>query len=92
MKVKRFVCIPDAQDFLRNPETGRLALTDYEGMTDWTYCGELEFEINVDTAKLVETAKAEIDTEIGKHTAMINVLETRKAELLAIGYDGDGSS
>ena len=84
MKVKRFICIPDAQEFLRNPETCRLALTDYDGMDDWTYCGEIEFEINVDTAKLVETAKVELDTEIGKHTAAINVLEQRKAELLAL--------
>ena len=84
MKVKRFICIPDPQEFLRDPETCRFVVTDYDGMTNWTYCGEIEFEINVDTSKLIDKAKAEIDTEIGKHTAAINVLETRKAELLAL--------
>jgi len=51
---------------------------------DWTFAGEIEFDINLDDGVIIQKAKAELDERIGKHTAAINVLETRKAELLAL--------
>ena len=90
MKVKLNVYICNAEKFARDPESdGCYALLKGRWMDkEWIFAGEVEFDIDVDTSKVIEAAKSELDAEIGKHTAAINVLENRKAELLAIGYDG----
>ena len=89
MKVRMnlYICRPER--FARNPvDGGAYALSESRNMDNtWLFAGEIEFDVDVDTKQVIEAARAEFDTEIGKHTAAINVLETRKAELLAIGYD-----
>jgi len=91
MKIKRYLYISDAQGFLRDPQTSRYAISSYSDMgvgeDPWIECGEIEFEIDVDTQTVIDTAKATLDADIGRHTAAINVLEQRKSELLAITCD-----
>ena len=91
MKVKFNLYITNPEAFCRNPQGGStyaLQADRHMDNTDWIFCGEVGFDIDVDKQVVIEAAKAELTAEIGKHTAAITVLETRKAELLAIGYDG----
>ena len=89
MKVKMNLYISDPERFARDPLSSYgYALSESRHMDDeWIFCGEVEFNIDVNSKTVIEAAKADLNIEIGKHTAAINVLETRKAELLAIGYD-----
>ena len=90
MKVKMNLYISNPEEFARDPHSSySYAMSESRLMDDnWIFAGEVEFDIDVDTSKVIEAAKDDLNAEIGKHTAAINVLETRKAELLAIGYDG----
>ena len=86
MKVKFNLYISDPVQFARDP-TSYMAYSLASGhfMDDaWINCGEVEFDIDVENKRVLDAATAELDEQIGKHTAMINVLETRKAELLAL--------
>ena len=90
MKVKLNLYISNPEQFAKNPTSHNCyALLNGRWMDkEWIFAGEVEFDVNVDTGKVIEAAKADLAAEIGKHTAAINVLETRKAELLALTYDG----
>ena len=83
MKVKRYLYISNPE-VGTNPDRWRYALGTLDDMDDWFLIGEIEFDVDVDSRKLIEIATDTIDAELGKHTAAINVLEQQKAELLAI--------
>ena len=83
MKVKRHVYISNPER-ASSPDNYCYAISEFDDMTEWLLCGEVEFEVNVDTNKLIEKGTAILDSKIGRHTAAINVLENRKAELLAL--------
>ena len=84
MKFELYVVITDPEAFLR----GDIRLTLYETIdylpSDWVVAGKTTIDINPDTQKLTELATQNLAAAIGKATAAINVLEQRKAELLAI--------
>lgn len=85
MKIKRNLYISDAEKFARNPESNCYCLLEGRWMDDeWTFVCEIEFDVQVDKAAIIELAKKVLDSEIGTYTAAINVLESRKAELLAL--------
>ena len=85
MKIKMNLYISDPESFARDPKSNCYSITPHRWMDkDWTFCGEVELEVNVDNSAIIETAKRGIDGLIGQHTAAINVLENRKAELLAL--------
>ncbi len=89
MKVKQHIFITNKADFLRGDYRTCFNLDESPDlMADtWEYVGEIEFEVNVDTDNLVSAVTSELTAEIGKHTAAINVLENRKADLLSITHD-----
>jgi len=86
MKVKLNLYISDAERFIKNPkDCDAYTLMDSRYMDDtWDFAGEVEFEINPDTSTLIQKAESRLDEKIGKHTAAIHVLETRKRELIAL--------
>ena len=86
MKVKLNLYISNPEAFARDPQShGAYALLNGRWMDkDWIFAGEVEFSIDVDTKTVLDAAQDDITAEIGKHTAAINILEQRKAELLAL--------
>ena len=93
MKVKQYVVITNSERFLKGSLNcfGLYANTKYLP-DEWTVAGEVEFEIDVDTKEILNKATAELDAEMGKLTAAMNVLEQRKSELLAITYQPEEES
>ena len=90
MKLKLQLVLTDPAKYLKGYYHHVFTLLEGETSVDgWINCGEVEIDVDVDTGMVLEVAKAELDNEIGKHTAAINVLENRKSELLALTYDGD---
>ena len=85
--IKQFVVITDPERFLRGDLNCFSLFRSASYLPkDWTVAGEIEFEINVDTKELLQKATAEIDADMGKLEAAMNVLEQRKRELLAITH------
>jgi len=85
MKVKMNLYISDPEQFAKSPTSSCYSLISGRYMdNDWTFAGEIELDVDVESGVVIQKAKAELDKRIGKHTAAINVLETRKAELLAL--------
>ena len=89
MKIKLNLYICNSERFVREPESHYCySLVQGRFMDkDWIFCTEIEFEVDTDSGKAIEAAKTELDTEIGKHTAAITVLESRKKELLALTHE-----
>ena len=86
MKVKMNLYISDPEAFAKRPTASRAyALLDGRYMDkEWTFAGEVEFDIDVDNKAIIKKAEKELTDRIGTHTAAITVLENRKAELLAL--------
>ena len=85
MKLKQHLVITDPAAFLKGNYSSCFALFDHKaGYHGWIDAGIIEFDVNVDSGLVLKTAQAELDEEIGKATAVLNVLEQRKAELLAL--------
>ena len=99
MKYELYIVITDPERFARGDRCACFSL--YEDVRylpkEWTVCGDpITIDVDVDVKVVVEKATAEIDERIGKATALINDLENRKREMLAIthepdmfNYDGD---
>ena len=83
MRVKRYVYITNPE-VGTNPDKWRFAISDFDDMDTWLMVGVIKFDVDVDSQKLIDKATGLIDKELGKHTAAINVLEQKKAELLAL--------
>lgn len=86
MKFKQNIVITRPENFLRGEYGNCFHLFDSTEYlcTDWQVVGEVKFEVDVDTAKLIKVVSDKIDEQIGQATAALNVLEQRKAELLAL--------
>jgi len=85
MKLEMLVVITRPEDVLR----GQMVFTLYESSVDylpddWVVCGKTTIDVDIDTGKLIDVVSAEIDEKIGQATAALNMLEQKKAELLAI--------
>ena len=85
MKIKQFVYITDPEAFRKGNYGACFAVIGSDHMDkSWINCGEVMLDINVDGQAVVNKATANINMEIGKHSAALNVLEQRKSELLAL--------
>jgi len=86
MKVKMNLYISDPEKFAKTPRDcyAYSMQTDRYMDKDWTFAGEVEFDIDVDNKAIIKKAEKELNDRIGTHTAAITVLENRKAELLAL--------
>ena len=89
MKIKQFLTITDPSAFLKGDHSSCFSLfnhrCDYEG---WVVCGEVEFDVDIDTMKVRETAMQKIETQLTAARVLLNTLESQRRDLLAIGYDG----
>ncbi len=83
------VYISNHEAFARNSHSACYSLQPDRHMdsSDWTFAGEVEFYIDVDTKEVIQVAKDNLTAEIGRHTAAITVLENRKRDLLSITHD-----
>ena len=90
MKVKMNLYISNPEEFARDPHSScAYAMSESRLMDDdWIFAGEVEFDVDVDTSKVIKAAKDQLDDAIGKHTTAINVLEQRKNELLCLTHEG----
>ena len=91
MKIKQHVVITQPAQFLKGNYSSFFTLFYYKtGIDGWIDCGEVTLNIEVDSADVVRIVSDELDEQISKANAVLSVLETRKAELLALpgpGYD-----
>ena len=94
MKFKQHIVITDPEKFLRGDYHSCFGLYDSPVCLpkSWLHVGEIEFDIDPDTSKLIQIVTEEIDEKINKATAVLNVLEQRKSELLAITYQPEEES
>ncbi len=91
MKFKQRVVIVNPDSFLRGDYQACFTLLDHKtGIDKWIDCGEIEFELDVDTQQITKTVAGAIEDEIKKeqslHDAKMVVLKARLSELLAIEY------
>ena len=85
MKIKQHVVITDPAKFLKGDYYSCFTLFSSECNIDgWIECGELELNIEVDSADVVRIVSDELDEQISKANAVVAVLEQKKAELLAL--------
>jgi hypothetical protein len=96
MRFKLHVVITDPNQFLRG-DYGCLTFLDYEtSVPGWIDLGQLEFEMPVNTAVLIEKTLAAIDEQIkeenANYTMRMDVLETRKKELIALPAPAENES
>ena len=86
MKLKQFIVITDPSKFLRGDYGTCFSMFDSAEYlpSHWMVVGETEFDVTADTGKLIKIVSDQLDEKIGQATAALNVLEQRKAELLAI--------
>ena len=92
MKIKQFLTITNPDAFLRGNYMNCFTLYDYEpGVDDWYVVGEIELEVNVNVAELqgktlnaIEVQMEQVREEL---TLKMEVLERRKAQLLALTHE-----
>ena len=102
MKIKQHVMISNADDFLHQSYRSCFTLMDsavaeiFTGRGEDSYidCGEIELDINVSgedvTASVLSSLNAEIEREQAEHSLKMDMLNTRKQELLALPVGGEG--
>ena len=88
MKVKQYVVITDPERFLKGDMSCFTLLPNTNYLPkDWTVFDTVEFAVySSEHAELLQKATAELDADMGKLEAAMNVLEQRKRELLAITH------
>ena len=85
MKITQHIVITDPEAFLKGNYYSCFSLFNHATKIEgWINCGEIELDLDVDTGEVLKVAADEIDKDIGKATAVLNVLEQKKAELLAL--------
>jgi hypothetical protein len=84
MKIKQNVYIARKDDFLRDPQTGYGITSGRHMDNTWTFLTEIEFDVEVDTAPIIEQVSDEIDEAILELEGRVEHLKTKKAELLAL--------
>lgn len=94
MKVKQYVLINHLDRFLAG-DMNCFTISDTTNMDgyDGRYflCGEVEFDVDVDTKmltqKAVEVIERELQEEMAQHQVRVDLLTTKKANLLAITHE-----
>ena len=85
MMIKQNVYITRPDQFIRSPESSCYSLDPGRHMDDtWTFVAEIEFDVEVDTAPIIEQVSAEIDEAILNLEGKVEALKNKKAELLAL--------
>ena len=85
MKIKLHLAITNPEKFLKGDWDCFNLFANNDFYADhWIKAGEVEFEVDMDSAMVVQRATSALDAEMGKLSAAMNVLEQRKAELLAL--------
>ena len=92
MKIKQHVVIAYPDRFLAG-EYGLCFTLRGQKMTEdgWIYAGEIELDLDVDhadvTATVIKTLDVEIKKERAEHSLKMDMLQTRKDELLALTHE-----
>ncbi len=87
MKFKMHVIITDAIAFARGDYFGSLSLYNTTMTIEgWIDCGEIEFEIDVDSKRVLDMANGELDEKIENAYALAETYKVTKAELLALPH------
>jgi hypothetical protein len=87
MKIKQNLVVINPDAFLRGDYERCFTLFGYPpGVGGWVEAGEIEIDVNVDSAAVVDVVTAAIDKEIDTNKVKITLLENRKRELLALTH------
>ena len=85
MKIKQHLAICDPEAFIKGKYGYCFSLWGHKTTTEgYIDCGEIEIDVDVDSGKVIQAAVDEINRDIGKATAALDILERRKAELIAL--------
>jgi len=91
MKIKQQVVIRDPDAFLKGVFDRCFTLYGLDCRfipDDWIKCGEIEFDVDIDSVDIIQVVSDAIKNEIRQeteiHYAKITVLENRLSELLAL--------
>ena len=92
MKIKQYIHICEPHNFLKGDYSACFNLFDTPNVCKtWIGCGEIELDINIDhdkwTAKVIDILDTEIEKESAEHSLKMDMLQTRKNELLAITHE-----
>jgi hypothetical protein len=97
MKIKQFLHITNLDSFLKGnySDCFNLDAEDCSYMTRWHSCGEIEFEVDIDSNALVLKTIGIIDDEMkaqrAQYSRSMEVLEQRKSELLSLPAPDSGT-
>jgi hypothetical protein len=84
MKLTQYLVITNPEKFARG-NYDCLSLFDHKPTVEkWIVVKQIEIDIDVDHSEVVKSATDTLNEEIATNTAMNNVLEQRKAELLCL--------
>ena len=85
MKLKLHLVCTNPEGYLKGNYNHCFTFLDHKMIPDeWISCGWMEIDVEVDVANAIGVVSKVLDREIGKHTAALNVLESRKKDLLCI--------
>ena len=91
MKIKQHLLITNPADFLKGHYECCFNLMKYPGKylpKDWIICGEIEFDVEVDTGEVIQKVVSVMDREIEKASEefalKMHLLKRRKEEFLAL--------
>ena len=92
MKIKQHVVIVHPDWFLAGEYAMCFTLRGERLNEDkWIYAGEVELDLDVDhadvTATVIKALDAEIEKERAEHSLKMDMLKTRKNELLALTHE-----
>jgi len=88
MKIKQILHITEPDRFLRGDYEECFNLFQREvNYGEWVVAGEIELDVNVDSAAVIDVVTAAIDKELDTERVKITLLENRKRELLALTHD-----
>jgi hypothetical protein len=92
MKIKQYIHITDPAEFLRGDYHSCFTLFDLPNQhSKWLDGGPIELDINIDhdkaTATVIDALDKEIESERAEHSLKMDMLQTRKDELLALTHE-----
>jgi hypothetical protein len=95
MKLKLLLHITDTLKFSRGEYDGCFGLYTHnnDSIDGWMCCGEVEFDVDIDSGEVAAKAVADIEKEEERiklaYTEKMAFLEQSKQELLCIGSDSE---
>ena len=92
MKIKQYLHITDPGEFLRGDYHSCFALFDSPNVhSKWIDAGKIVLDLDVDrdamTVQVIDTLDAEIEKEQAEHSLKMDLLNTRRNELLALTHE-----